>query len=82
MAWIEVVPDDAWEGELAALRPRVVDPETGRVDAIMAVHSLDPRSLTAHDALYRAAMAGTRSLRKVDRELIALVVSKLNRCHY
>ena len=48
----------------------------------MAVHSLNPRGLAAHDALYRSAMAGTGSLRKVERELIALVVSRENDCHY
>ncbi len=32
--------------------------------------------------LYTAAMSGTRGLRKVDRELIALVVSGINECHY
>ena len=82
MAWIETIPDTAWDGELAALRDRVVDPDSGRVDHIMQVHSLDPRGMAAHDALYRSAMAGTRTLRKVERELIALVVSTINDCHY
>lgn len=82
MAWIETVPDDEWRGELAALYARVVDPTHGRVDHIMAVHSLNPTGLAAHDALYRSAMTGTASLRKIERELIALVVSLENECHY
>ncbi len=82
MAWIERLPDDDWTGELADLKPSVIDPAYGRVDEIMAIHSLNPRGLAAHDQLYRSAMAGTRSLRKVERELIALVVSLENRCHY
>ena len=48
----------------------------------MAIHSLNPRSLRAHLALYESAMAGTATLRKVERELIALVVSLENGCHY
>ena len=48
----------------------------------MSIHSLNPRGLAAHDAVYRSAMAGTRSLRKVERELVALVVSVENDCHY
>ena len=32
--------------------------------------------------LYRAAMRGTRSFPKVERELLALVVSGLNGCRY
>ncbi len=82
MAWIERLPDDEWTGELADLRDSVVDPTHGRVDEIMAIHSLNPRGLAAHDQLYRSAMAGTGSLRKVERELIALVVSLENHCHY
>jgi len=81
-AWIEVIPDTEWDGELAALRARVVDPVSGRVDHIMQVHSLDPQGMAAHDALYRSAMRSTRTLRKVERELIALVVSTINACHY
>ena len=48
----------------------------------MAVHSLNPAGLAAHDGLYRSAMSGTGTLRKVERELVALVVSLENHCHY
>lgn len=82
MSWIDVIGEAEWDGELAQLRERVVDPKTGRVDHIMGIHSLNPRSLDAHDTLYRSAMRGTATLRKVDRELIALVVSTINLCHY
>ncbi len=82
MAWIDVVPDDEWDGPLSELHSQVVDRDTGRVDNIMAVHSLNPRALAAHNALYSSAMAGTATLRKVERELIALVVSLENHCHY
>jgi len=75
MSWIRTVPDDQWEGELEPLHGRVVDRDLGRVDHIMAVHSINPRGLAAHDGLYRSAMAGTGTLRKVERELIAYVVS-------
>ena len=61
---------------------RLLIPATDKVDNIMAVHSLDPGSLKAHLALYKQAMRGTESLPKVDREMIALVVSKTNGCHY
>lgn len=82
MSWIRQVPDGEWTGELEPLRERVVDPQHGRVDEIMAVHSLNPAGMAAHDALYRSAMSGTASLRKVERELVALVVSLENHCHY
>jgi alkylhydroperoxidase family enzyme len=82
-AWISTVPDHEWTaGALAELHPRVVDPAHGRVDHIMAVHSLNPTGMAAHQAVYASAMRGTGSLRKVERELIALVVSLENHCHY
>jgi alkylhydroperoxidase family enzyme len=81
--WIRVIDDREWvEGDLAELHGEVVDPRYGRVDKIMQVHSLDPGSLNAHLVLYRQAMRGTSTLRKVDRELIAYVVSSINDCHY
>ena len=82
MAWIETIREDEWDGELGALSEIVGDRATGRVDNIMQIHSLNPRALAAHDALYRSAMAGTATLRKLERELIALTVSQLNDCHY
>lgn len=82
MAWIDTIAVDRWDGDLAAIRTSVADSATGRVDHIMGIHSLNPRAMAAHDAVYRSAMAGTRSLRKVERELIAYVVSSANDCHY
>jgi len=82
MARIETIPDDSWDGELGVLHARVVDPTYGRVDNIIAVHSLNPKGLAAHQGLYASAMTGTASLRKVERELIAFVVSLENHCHY
>ncbi|MCH2433280.1 MAG: hypothetical protein MK184_04410 [Acidimicrobiales bacterium] len=85
MTWIQTVPDDEWEaggGMLGELYAKVVDPTHHRVDNIMAVHSLNPRGLAAHQQLYTSAMAGTATLRKVEREMIALVVSLHNECHY
>lgn len=83
MAWIEIIDDREWtDRKLAELRPAAVDPTYDRVDHIFSIHSLDPRSLQAHIALYRQAMKGTATLPKVDREMIALVVSALNQCHY
>lgn len=82
MAWIETIDAAAAEGVLADLYARVRDPATGAVDNILAVHALHPAGLKAHFALYGAAMQGTRGLPKAEREMIALLVSVLNGCHY
>jgi len=81
MAWINTDPEDA-SAELAVLYKEVADPANGKVDHIMAIHSLHPAGLRSHFDLYRAVMAGTANLRKVEREMIALIVSQANECHY
>ncbi len=82
MAWIKTVPPSEWDGKLEPLKAGVTDPDTGDVDNIISVHSLDAGSMQAHLGLYMQAMKGTDTLPKVDREMIALVVSKTNGCHY
>lgn len=82
MPWIETIHEDDWDGPLAEMTEEVIDPTHRRVDWIMRIHSLDDGSLKAHHSLYRQAMKGTKTLRKVEREMIALVVSQVNDCHY
>jgi alkylhydroperoxidase family enzyme len=82
VAWIETIREDEWDGRLSELRSDVVDRTHDRVDNILQIHSLNPRAMAAHQVLYTSAMAGTGTLRKVERELVALTVSLLNECHY
>ena len=82
MAWIRTIGDEEAEGDLAALYGEVRDPRTGSVDNVLAIHSLHPAGLRAHWDLYRSTMRGTQGLRAVEREMIAVVVSRLNGCHY
>jgi len=82
MAWIETIREDEWDGDLADLYGEVVDGAADRVDNIMQIHSLNPVALAAHNRVYRSAMAGTAGLRRVERELIATLVSTINECHY
>ncbi|MFK7741823.1 MAG: peroxidase [Planctomycetota bacterium] len=81
-AWIATIDESEADGQLAELYAQALDPGTTRVDHVLKVHSLHPDGLAAHLAVYRASMAGTKGLRKVDRELVAVVVSKANGCHY
>jgi alkylhydroperoxidase family enzyme len=82
MAWIDTPREDEWEGDLADLYAQVADRGHDRVDNILQIHALKPKAMAAHSALYISAMSGTGTLRKVDRELIALIVSDINGCHY
>lgn len=82
MAWIRTISEDDADPELGSLYDEMLDPASGRVDNIMTIHSLHPKGLLGHHVLYTAVMASTRTLRKVEREMIALVVSRINDCHY
>ncbi len=82
MPWIEAPHEDQWAGELAELKDRVLDPTWKRVDWVLRIHALDAGSMNAHDVLYRQAMRSTKTLRKVEREMVAVVVSQINECHY
>ena len=73
--------EEADEGLRALLRTHA-DPRSGETDEILRVHSLKPESLEAHLALYRSAMRPSAGLGLREREMIALVVSSLNGCHY
>jgi len=82
MPWIDAPHEDGWGDDLSELKDEIIDPVYKRVDWILRIHALDPGSMNAHYVLYRQAMKGTKSLRKVEREMIALVVSKINDCEY
>lgn len=82
MAWIRTIGEQEAEGDLRELYERYREPGSGRMDHIGTIHSLHPAGLRTHFELYRAVMRSTRGLPKVDRELIAVVVSEINGCHY
>lgn len=82
MPWIDAPHEDDWAPEMEQLRDELIDPVHDRVDWIMRIHALDAGSITAHKVLYQQAMKGTATLRKVEREMVALIVSQVNDCHY
>jgi alkylhydroperoxidase family enzyme len=81
MAWIKVWLEDEAEGELKDLYDELTEP-WGGVDNIMKIHSLNVPSMQAHYDLYRVLMRGRSDLSLVQREMIAVVVSAVNHCHY
>jgi len=81
MAWIKIIPREEATGELVEQYDRIGGPK-GNVANILAVHSLNPAALRAHYDLYRTLMFGPSELSRAQREMIAVVVSSVNRCHY
>jgi len=81
-AHIRMIEEADADDELKRLYREAAGAPGAPVDNILKIHSLDPKGLRAHLALYRSAMTGTSGLPKVEREMIALVVSSVNGCRY
>lgn len=82
IAWIESIPEAEARGELKRAYQRAGDPKSGQVDHIMRIHSLNPASLIDHLHLYKTLMYAESPLTRVQREMIGVVVSAINRCEY
>jgi alkylhydroperoxidase family enzyme len=81
MAWIEVIPEDEAGGALKEAYQQVREPWGGG-DNILKIHSLNLPSMLAHNELYKVVMRGDSELSRAQREMIAVVVSAANKCHY
>lgn len=81
-AWIETIDPREATGATAEAYAPFFDPKSGYMDNILKVHGLRPEGLKAHWAVYSTAMEGTDTLPRVDREIVAVVVSGINGCHY
>jgi uncharacterized peroxidase-related enzyme len=79
--WIRTVSTDAARGKLAQLYAAAVA-RAGKVFAIVRAMSLAPDTLQASMALYRQLMFGASELSRAQREMLAVVVSRANSCHY
>lgn len=81
MPWIRTVAPGEAVGHLKALYDAAVA-RGGKVYGIVRVMSPNPPVLEASMGLYRAAMFGPSPLSRAVREMLAVVVSRTNRCVY
>ncbi len=81
MAYIRYVPPEEAPKKLAELYRCYQEP-WGGVDNIIRIHSQNPPAMEAHYRLYAVVMRGRSPLTRTQREMIAVVVSALNDCHY
>ncbi len=79
-AWIDHVPPEDANGLLRKLYDRVTT--DGQVDHVVQIHSLVPHALESMLLFYKRVMHGDNDLAYVEREIVAVTVSVLNRCHY
>lgn len=81
MAWIRRVPIDEATGLLRRLLDEALA-RAGRVWNVLHVMSVNPPVLRDSVALYRSVMFGPSPLSRVQRELLATVVSRELHCRY
>ncbi len=81
MAWIKVIEETDAAGELKQLYDSQRR-QAGALANILKIHSLAPETLSTHLGLYLAVMHAPGELSRPRREMIAVVVSSVNGCHY
>ena len=83
MAWIRLVEPDEAEGKLKELYERAAKAGNGRVGPMIRAGSLNPDALEGRSLVHRALMYGrSSSLTRAEREMIGVVTSAVNGCHY
>jgi alkylhydroperoxidase family enzyme len=81
MAYIRQIPPQESTGLLRRIFDEAVA-RAGKVFGILRVQSLNPPALAASIDLYKALLFGRSVLTRVQREMLAVVVSKMNGCFY
>jgi alkylhydroperoxidase family enzyme len=81
MAWIRIIGHEESAGALRREYDRAIE-RAGRIYNIVRIQGLRPRHLHASLELYLVAMHGESGLTRAQREMLAVVVSQVNHCHY
>lgn len=81
MAYIRVTDEDEARDELAREYEKARR-RAGRVYNVLKVQGLRPAALREAVRLYMSVMHGPGELTRPEREMLAVVVSAANECHY
>ncbi len=81
MAWIEITGEEEAKGLLAAIYESAIK-RAGRVYNILKIQSRSPLALQKCMELYAATMKSESTLTRAQREMLAVVVSRINECRY
>lgn len=81
MAYLRLIDVDESTGELRVEYDAALE-RAGKVFNIVKAMSLRPPVLREAMGLYKAVMFGPCELTRTERELLAVVVSNANDCHY
>ena len=81
ISWLRVPPEEDAPPGVKALNDKAVE-KLGFVPNVLRVYALRPQHLELWNAFYDDLMRGDSGLTRIQREMIAVVVSTANRCHY
>lgn len=81
MPFIEVIEPMKATGRLNEIYNNLEE-SRGKLAMVHKIQSLNPESITAHMDLYMQVMFGKSPLKRAQREMMAVVVSVVNRCEY
>ena len=81
MPYINVIQHNEAEGHLKEIYDDLVE-KRGKLAEIHKIQSLNPESIVNHMDLYMTIMFSKSPLKRYQREMIAVVVSARNECHY
>jgi alkylhydroperoxidase family enzyme len=81
MAYIRVIGPNEADGFLKR-QYEAAEKRAGRVSNIVSIQGHNPAVLQSSIRFYRDVMYGESPLSRKQREMLAVVVSKANNCHY
>ena len=81
MPKINVIQPEEAQGELKSIYDNLIE-SRGKIAEVHKIQSLNPQSIVNHMDLYMTIMFGQSPLKRVQREMIGVVVSKANDCEY
>ena len=81
MAYIDVIQYENAEGELKEIYDGLIE-SRGKLADVHTIQSLNPQSIVNHMDLYMTIMFGKSPLKRVQREMMAVIVSANNDCDY
>ncbi len=81
MTWIRTVSEAEATGRLAKIYAAAVE-RAGRVFGIVRAMSLSPSITDASLTFYQRIMFAREGLQRYQRELLAVITSRANDCHY
>lgn len=81
MPFIKVINENEATGELKHVY-EIINSKRGKLSNIMKIHSLMPDTMIKHLELYLSIMFSETNLSREEKEIISVVVSKMNKCEY